>query len=163
MAVDPNDKANWAKLLQRIKRIVARREDAEDLLQQAYERLERFRAARRVDNPAGFLVRAAVNIGIDEQRRDRHIERAYTVHRDGLGIADSAPMQDEVLAARQRLERVRLGLTKLSVRTREVFLMHRLEGLKYREIALRLGISQSAVEKHIAKAAVFLAGWTDGW
>jgi RNA polymerase sigma-70 factor (ECF subfamily) len=41
--------------------------------------------------------------------------------------------------------------------------MHRLENLKYREIAQRLGISQSAVEKHIARAALFLTEWTEGW
>jgi RNA polymerase sigma-70 factor (ECF subfamily) len=35
--------------------------------------------------------------------------------------------------------------------------MHRIEGLKYREIAARFGITVSAVEKHVAKAALSLA------
>ena len=67
------------------------------------------------------------------------------------------------MAARVRLERVREGISRLTPRTREVFLMHRLDDMKYREIAERLGISQSAVEKHIAKAALFLTEWTEGW
>ena len=67
------------------------------------------------------------------------------------------------MAARVRLERVREGLSRLTPRTREIFLMHRLDEMKYREIAERLGISQSAVEKHIAKAALFLAEWAEGW
>ena len=41
--------------------------------------------------------------------------------------------------------------------------MHRIDGLKYREIAERLGITVSAVEKHVAKAALFLACWVEGW
>ena len=41
--------------------------------------------------------------------------------------------------------------------------MHRVEGLKYREIAAELGITVSAVEKHVAKAALFLAAWVEGW
>jgi DNA-directed RNA polymerase specialized sigma24 family protein len=41
--------------------------------------------------------------------------------------------------------------------------MHRLNNLKYHEIASQLGISQSAVEKHIAKAVLFLTEWTEGW
>jgi RNA polymerase sigma-70 factor (ECF subfamily) len=41
--------------------------------------------------------------------------------------------------------------------------MHRLQGLKYREIAVHFGISQSAVEKHIAKAALFLSQWAQEW
>jgi RNA polymerase sigma-70 factor (ECF subfamily) len=78
-------------------------------------------------------------------------------------MEDHAPLQDEVLAARRRLARVQEGLKRLTPRTREVFLMHRLDGLKYREVAERLGISQSAVEKHIAKAALFLTEWTEGF
>ena len=80
-----------------------------------------------------------------------------------MTITEISPLQDEVLAARARLERVSQGLNRLTPRTREIFLMHRLENLKYREIAQRLGISQSAVEKHIARAALFLTEWTEGW
>jgi RNA polymerase sigma-70 factor (ECF subfamily) len=41
--------------------------------------------------------------------------------------------------------------------------MHRVEGLKYREIAAHFEISQSAVEKHVAKAMLFLTEWTQDW
>jgi RNA polymerase sigma-70 factor (ECF subfamily) len=41
--------------------------------------------------------------------------------------------------------------------------MHRLDNLKYREIAEKLDISQSAVEKHIARAALALTEWMEGW
>ncbi len=39
--------------------------------------------------------------------------------------------------------------------------MHRIGGLKHRDIAARLGITVSAVEKHVAKASLFLLSWTD--
>ena len=41
--------------------------------------------------------------------------------------------------------------------------MHRLENRKYGEIADKLGISKSAVEKHVAKATLFLIKWSKGW
>ena len=41
--------------------------------------------------------------------------------------------------------------------------MYRLDGRKYREIAQELGISQSAVEKHIARAMAHLADWMENW
>ncbi len=68
-----------------------------------------------------------------------------------------------MLIAKARLDRVREGLDRLSPRTREIFLMQRLDGYKYREIAARLGISQGAVEKHMAKAMAFLVDWTEDW
>ena len=61
-----------------------------------------------------------------------------------------------MIAARERLKVVGAALDRLPQRTRASFLMHRIDGLKYREIAERLGVSQSAVEKHIARAALAL-------
>jgi RNA polymerase sigma-70 factor (ECF subfamily) len=134
--------------------------DSEDLLHSAYLRFIRYRAQHAVENTASFIVRSAINIGIDARRRDELLDKVVA---QDLPWGEKAPLQDEVLATRARLERVKSGLELLSPRTREVFLMHRLENLKYREIARQLGISQSAVEKHVAKAALFLTEWTEGW
>lgn len=161
MANEFHDRRFWAKLLWRVRRRTGY-PDAEDLLHSAFLRLERYRAEHVVADPASFIVRTAVNLAIDQRRRDAYVIE-QPVDAPGLQFVDSAPLQDEVNQARARLERVREGLARLSPRTREIFLMHRIEGLRYREIAHSLGISQSAVEKHIAKAALFLAEWTDGW
>lgn len=164
MADLPTDKGFWQTLLRRVTRATRGHQDAEDLLHSAYLRLEAYRAQNKVDNPAAFLVRTAVNIGVDRHRHERHLaEKPVGTHAGALDFGDPARLPDEVLAARERLTRVRQGLSQLPQRTRDVFLMHRLDGMKYREIADRLGISQSAVEKHIAKAALFLADWTEGF
>jgi RNA polymerase sigma factor (sigma-70 family) len=157
----PIDRESWRELLKRVSRRAHGRNDAEDLLHAAWLRLERYRTQHTVDNAQAFLVRTAVNLGIDGMRHEQILRQAG----DGnmAEIASDAPLQDEVIVARARLERVKEGLAKLTPRTREVFLMHRIDGLKYREIAQTLGISQSAVEKHIARAALFLAEWTEGW
>jgi RNA polymerase sigma factor (sigma-70 family) len=157
----PIDRQSWGDLVRRVTRRARGRTDAEDLLHSAWLRLERYRADHIVNDPKAFLVRTAVNIGIDEHRHERVLPR----ERDDRAeeIASDVPLQDEVIVARARLERVKEGLAKLTPRTREVFLMHRIDGMKYREIAEALGISQSAVEKHIARAALFLAEWAEGW
>ncbi len=157
----PIDGKSWRDLIRRVTRRARGQADAEDLLQSAWLRLERYRAEHIVENPKAFLVRAAVNIGIDDNRHERVLPREREDR--AAEIASDAPLQDEVIVARARLERVKEGLAKLTPRTREVFLMHRLDDMKYREIAEALGISQSAVEKHIARAALFLAEWTEGW
>ena len=60
---------------------------------------------------------------------------------------------------RERLQQLNAGLEALSPRVREVFLLHRLEGLSYQQIAQQLTLSPSTVEKHIAKASLFLFDW----
>lgn len=162
MADVPSDRGFWAALLKRVRRATRGSQDAEDLLHSAYVRLERYRAENKVDNAAAFLVRTAVNIGVDRHRHERRV-LDEPIGEGRLDFGDPNRLPDEVLAARERLKRVTKGLAQLPPRTREVFLMHRLDGMKYREIADRLGISQSAVEKHIAKAALFLTEWTEGW
>jgi RNA polymerase sigma-70 factor (ECF subfamily) len=52
---------------------------------------------------------------------------------------------------------MRDALDAVSRRTRDVFFMQRLDGLSYAQIAQRLGVSISAVEKHIATALAILA------
>jgi RNA polymerase sigma-70 factor (ECF subfamily) len=156
----PVNREFWNRLIREVRVRTRGRSDAEELLHAAYLRLLRYRARHAVENVAAFLVRTAVNIGVDNFRHDRFLA---DVTPEAMETCENSPLQDEVLAARARLERVREGLSRLTPRTREIFLMHRLDGMKYREIADRLGISQSAVEKHIAKAALFLAGWTEGW
>ena len=72
---------------------------------------------------------------------------------EDLPIADLTPSPDEMLLAEQRLRQITQVLdTKLSARTREIFLLHRLEGFTYDEIAQRMRMSVRTVEKHIARA-----------
>ncbi len=149
----------WSRLRAQVERLT-RRADGEDLLHDAYVSMAGLATAPR--NDEAFLVHAAVNRGRDAYRREavrRTREEPATL--DWLN--DPSPIQDEILIAQARLARVRDGIDRLSPRTREIFLLQRLDGYTYRAIAERLGISQSAVEKHMAKAMTFLVDWTEDW
>ena len=161
MAGGAIDRGSWDRLLKIVTRHTRGQSDAEDLLHSAYLRLEDYRNDHVIENPNAFLVRTAVNIAIDTHRHEK-LWNFCDDPQDGQQT-DEAPLQDEVLVARERLNRVNAGLAKLPARTREIFLLHRLEGMKYREIAARYGITQSAVEKHIARAMLFLTEWTHDW
>jgi len=155
----PVDRSTWKKLVRKIARKTNDSCDAEDFLQSAYLRLESYRSEHDVKNPSAFLVRAATNIGIDNFRH----QRLATSGAERLEIGDNSPLQDEVIAARVRLERVKEGLCRLPPQTREVLLMRRLDGRSYDEIAAHLGVSRSTVERHVASATTFLMEWTKGW
>jgi RNA polymerase sigma factor (sigma-70 family) len=162
MAELPNTRQGWMNLLRAVKRAIRGADGAEDLLHSAFVRLSEYRARNTVENPSAFLVRTAVNLAVDERRRVHTRRESRIEIGDMLDIADEQPLHPEVLAAQERLEKVMAALDSLGPRTREIFLMHRVDGMKYREIAARLDITVSAVEKHIAKASLFLVNWVQG-
>lgn len=153
----------WQRLVRRVARATGKPDEAEDYLHSAFLRLEAYRQRQPVENPDAFLVKVAANMALDDGRHERvKAEIGRSVY-ELVNLVDLQPLQDEALAACKRFERVRVGLDALSPRTRTIFLMHRVSGMKYREIAAQLGITVSAVEKHIAKAALFLTDWVEGW
>jgi RNA polymerase sigma factor (sigma-70 family) len=134
------------------------REEAEDLIQDAFLKMQEYcERGGQVHRPEGFLVRTVLRLA-SNARRDAHRELYCDEQVENLTlIIDTTPMPDEVLAGDQCLERMREALDAVSTRTRDVFFMQRLDGLSYAEIARRLGVSVSAVEKHIASALAVLA------
>lgn len=149
----------WKALSRRVSRVTYRG-DAEDLLHSAFIRLQTSRNAEPVANADAFLMRTAINLGIDRHREERRKGR-NSEPVDWDAIRDTAPLQDEVLAARQKLALIDEILSKLGDRTRTIFLMHRLDGMRHRDIASRLGVSQGTVEKHVARAVLALARAVD--
>lgn len=134
------------------------REEAEDLIQDAFLKMQEYcERGGQVRQPEGFLVRTVLRLAANA-RRDAHRNLYYEEPVENLTlIVDTTPTPDEVLAGDQCLERMRDALDAVSRRTRDVFFMQRLDGLSYAQIAQRLGVSISAVEKHIASALVILA------
>ena len=138
--------------------------EAEDLVQELYLKVAAVGDGEEIVNPGAYLYRLASNLMLDRLRqrrrsetRDRDYLDSHNVVVGGQGIADLAPA-DEAVAARQRLERLLAAVETLPPRTRDAFRLHKFEGLTHAETAARLGISRSAVEKHISSALAHLLG-----
>ena len=104
------------------------------------------------DNPEAYVFQAAANLLRDRSRRAgarRRLQLAL-VQRDGNRVEEISP--ERVLLDRNELELLQRALLELPERTRAIFVLQRFEGLKYKEIADRLGISASSVEKHMMSA-----------
>ena len=124
--------------------------DAADLAHESYVRLM---ASGRLPVPADsrrYLVQIARGLVLDLHRR-RAIEAAY---RETLAALPPArvPSEETRALAIEALVEVDALLNHLPPKARSALLMCRLEGLAYREIAKRLGVSVSSVEKYIAAA-----------
>jgi RNA polymerase sigma-70 factor (ECF subfamily) len=137
--------------------------DAEDLVQELYLRLSALEPGAQIGNPAGYLYRAGSNLMLQRLRGERRSavrEAAWRVahhRRVGDHDIDAAVGAEEAVAARQRLEAVIRAVKELPEQTQRVFGLHKLEGLSHAEVAARLGISRSAVEKHMIAVLKHLA------
>jgi RNA polymerase sigma-70 factor (ECF subfamily) len=134
------------------------RDEADDLIQEAFLKMQEYcHRGGEVRQPEGFLVRTVLRLA-SNARRDEHRELYCEEPVESLTVLiDTTPTPDEVLAGDQCLERMRNALDAVSRRTRDVLFMQRLDGLSYAEIAQRLGVSVSAVEKHMATALAVLS------
>lgn len=159
--------AQRAPLLRFLRARSGSQDVAEDLLQELWLRLDTL-AVRPIAQPAAYLFQTANNLVVDahraEERRRRRDAVWSELRADATRDADDTPSAERVLLARERLRLVEARLAALPERTAEVFRLYRLDGVAQRDIAERLGISLSAVEKHLQRAyrAVIAAGAKTG-
>lgn len=151
-------------LLLKLRRLLRSRgnntDDADDLIQEAFLRLQLYCRKHKVEHREAFLVRTVLNLASDLRRRHANSVTISETLKT-LYLAETTPSAVDVLAAQERLLRMRAGLDHLSPRRREVFALNRIEGYSFPQIAERLGITLSAVEKHAAKAALLMTDWMD--
>lgn len=127
-------------------------DSAEDIVQECLALLwEKLHAGTTVTDPKAYLYRMVRNLCIDRLRHDRPEEA-------GLHPSDLAEtLSDEECRERSELEaRLWTAVDKLPPKCREALLLSKRDGLKYQEIADRMGISVNTVENHISKALKLL-------
>jgi RNA polymerase sigma factor (sigma-70 family) len=135
---------------------VSTREDAEDVIQEAYLRVLRYCAEHEVESQERLLFSAAKNLAVDSRRRHSVRQRTAADYAILESLTQTWPPADEVVYARQRLRSVEAAVARLPPRCREVFWYNRVDGLSYAQVAAHLGISASAVEKHMARACLLV-------
>lgn len=114
-----------------------------------------------VDEPEAFLMRIALNLSIDAHRA--RVSHGEEVLLEDVILLDLAPGTEDIVLGRERMARMSWCLGRLSDKTRDIFLAHRIDGMTYREIAQRHALSITTVEKHIAKATRQITTLMEGW
>lgn len=134
-------------------------EDVDDLIQEAILRVAESCGRHEVRDPAAVLVRTLSRLSINDVRdRARHPYADEDIETlDGIvQLVDPAPLPEDVIQAEQNWALIARVIERLDARTRRAFMLNRIHGMKYREIARQLQVSASTVEKDIALTMALL-------
>jgi RNA polymerase sigma-70 factor (ECF subfamily) len=141
--------ASYRSVLRAVVFLVPTREDAHDVVQEAFARaLSRWDDVSRLDNPETWVRRVAINGAIDLGRRNRSRRIAY---RRVFGRGDVVPAPD---SASTDVER---ALASLKPAQRQAIVLHHLLDLSVAEIAAQTGRPTGTVKTNLARGRAALA------
>src|SRR5262249_14851183 len=126
--------------------------EIEDLVQDVFARMVARNSQDPVEHLGGYILKTASSVLADRARlrSSRGAERHVAFDAELHGEDELDP--ERVLVGKEDLQAATKALLCLPERTRTVFILRRLEGQRFQDIAVRLGISVSAVEKHMVRA-----------
>ncbi len=138
--------------------------ETEEIVQEAFIRFQSRYEVDAVASPEALLARIAANLVIDRVR-ERNARAAREdawgkINTEGSGDLSEAQLGVDParsLDAKQQIEAALAVLNNLPDKTRQIFMLHRFEGLTHAEVAARTGIPKSTIEKHMIRAIKALA------
>ena len=140
-----------------LKRFLARFSSAahkvDDYAQETF--LKGFAAEIRapIKEPKAYLFKIARNVVLSDARKHKRSPSAYLEETSDVTqiLDEDQALTEEWLDGRRKLALFAKAIAHLSPQCRKAFLLRRVDGLQYKQIANRMDISVSAVEKHVSK------------
>jgi RNA polymerase sigma-70 factor (ECF subfamily) len=125
--------------------------DLDDLAQEVFLRLLRYSDDVAIDNPQGYLFRIAANVANEWQERARHRKPHDDSWLEDLQV-ESNDEPENTIARQVAREYMQEAVNKLPRRQREVLLLHVNEGLTYKQIAERQGLTYRVILRDLTRA-----------
>jgi len=123
----------------------------DEIVQETYARLWAV-GAERILNPRAYFFVTARHVVGEVLRRSRVVSIETMADIEVLDIAHQDVGPERRVSGREEIERVRQAMQKLPPKCREAFELRKFGELSQREIAQRMQLSESTVEKHLVKA-----------
>jgi len=139
-------------LLRTLQRMVGNPSTAEDLLQETYLRVSRALGERPIEHIEPFVFQTARNLALDHLRARRVRPRCAALRRARRRpacVPAPATSSEDAAHAEQLLKHLSVSLNQLSERQQRIFILSRLHGATYLEIAEQLSVSPSTVQKEL--------------
>jgi RNA polymerase sigma factor (sigma-70 family) len=131
------------------------REEAQDIVQEAYFRVHQAGDVAGIRHPKAFLFRVARNLLLNGLKRGR-ILRVVALPTECPELVDEGTAPQRALDAERELAIVRAAFGELPLKCRTAFVMNRFDDMSYPQIARELNVSVSMVEKHVSQALAHL-------
>lgn len=141
-----------SQLRQAAMKITGTREQAEDVVQDAYLKVVESSAMCNVKQPLAYLFQLVRNLAIDRYRQAMLESRFFVTEEEGLHVPATAGTPEALAGDMQQLRLVADALARLPERTRRAFELCRLGGHTQREVADQLGVSATLVNFMIRDA-----------
>lgn len=148
-------KAYYAPLCGYASKLLNDMDDAEEVVQAMYLKLWERRGELSVDiSMKAYLYRAVHNACLNHLKHEK-VKQQYADHLKNInGEADTV----DHLEQKELQQEIDNAINELPEKCREVFQLNRFEGLKYKEVAQLLDISEKTVENQMGKALKLLRG-----
>ncbi|HTO39762.1 MAG TPA: RNA polymerase sigma factor [Rhizomicrobium sp.] len=149
-------------LMQYIQRNWRNQSDVADIRQEVYVRVYEAALHELPEQAKPFVLTTARNLLINRVRREQVVPIEAVADLESLGAAAEEPPPDRVVMAREELRRLQLALDSLPQRSREAVVMKQVDGLSRRDIALRMGVGEETVKRHLTNGMRALANFLYG-
>lgn len=138
-------------LMRYIRKYVGKKDDPEDILQEAFLRTYRADKKTAIEFPKTYMFRTAKNLAVREKTKMSARLTDYIEDYSGPAFSSSEPSAFEALDKKQNQQLLRSAIDALPPQCRKVTVLRLIHGMPLKEIAQELGITLSTTEKHIAK------------
>ena len=129
-------------------------EDIEDLVQETYVRMYALPDFHLVESPKALLFRIAHNLAVERARRHKAQATDTVGDLETLSVFSKEAPPEEQTDARRRFESFCVAVERLPPVCRRAFVLRKVHKLSHAEISEVLGVSESTIEKHVAKGLV---------
>ena len=165
MSVGSDERALWlgrnvlpheASLRAWLKRRRLQGLEVDDIIQETYSRLIAADSVAHVLDAKSYTFQTASSVVIDHLRRMKVVSIASVPDMEALEIRSEDPSPERQVIDRAELQRLAVAIAALPIRVREVFTLRRIHGLSQREVAEKMGIAESTVEKHMSRGFLIM-------
>lgn len=152
-----------AELRRSLKRLAPVGLELDDIIQEIYARLAGLPSVDHIHSPRSYFYRMAGGIMADYARRQKVVPMLAVEDYDAVGATSADPSPETVVIHRDQLTHLTRIFQQLPPAVADVFRLRRIDGMSQKEVARRLNLPESTIEKRMARGIYLIAqSWQAG-